>query len=370
MVDNTTTNVSSLIDDDSNNSTLLRAGAKVLLSSSVVNDTETSTSSTPMIHLRSLFTRFTGDFMDTVAWAWAEVSPYITWPLILVFVLPLVICFFIYLSAFVLYLHQKGFWKSYNRIREALIEEGDLAKAGREVIATIWDFQGWIWFGYEVQGLENIPVEGPALIYYYHGALPIDYYYLVAKIVLLKQRAIHSVVDRFLFKIPGMSTFLRVFNCTMGTVESCTEELNEGHLLGISPGGVYESQFSDQNYNIEWKNRLGFARIALSAGVPVIPVFTQNIREAFRTVGAFRWIVEPIYNRFRIPCMPMYGGFPVKLVTHIGEAFKLDPELSPEEARDKCREALQELIDAHQQKPGNIFRAFYQRFGKDRAHEL
>ena len=88
-------------------------------------------------------------------------------------------------------------------------------------------------FGYEVNGLENIPVDGPALIYYYHGALPIDYYFLVAKIVLLKQRSINSVVDRFLFKIPGLGTFLRVFNCTPGTVETCTEELHQGHLLGM-----------------------------------------------------------------------------------------------------------------------------------------
>ena len=29
--------------------------------------------------------------------------------------------------------------------------------------------------------MENVPADGGALILYYHGALPIDYYYFVAK---------------------------------------------------------------------------------------------------------------------------------------------------------------------------------------------
>ena len=51
-------------------------------------------------------------------------------------------------------------------------------------------------FSYEVVGLEHLPESGPALIVYYHGALPVDYYYFVAKVLLNKERKIHSVVDR------------------------------------------------------------------------------------------------------------------------------------------------------------------------------
>ena len=67
----------------------------------------------------------------------------------------------------------------------------------------MWDAQGWIYHGYEVQGMENIPDEGPALIVYYHGALPLDYYYLLAKVFLVKKRLIRAVGDKFLFSIPG-----------------------------------------------------------------------------------------------------------------------------------------------------------------------
>ena len=58
--------------------------------------------------------------------------------------------------------------------------------------------------GYEIHGMEKIPDEGAALIVYYHGAIPIDYYYFLANVILQKGRTCHSVADHFVFKIPGM----------------------------------------------------------------------------------------------------------------------------------------------------------------------
>lgn len=60
--------------------------------------------------------------------------------------------------------------------------------------------------GYEIQGAENLPANGPALIIYYHGAIPIDIYYFLAKIYLTRNRIVHTVADHFLFKIPGKNT--------------------------------------------------------------------------------------------------------------------------------------------------------------------
>ena len=58
--------------------------------------------------------------------------------------------------------------------------------------------------GYEIIGLDRIPNTGPALLIYYHGAIPIDFYYIMAKVVLYKSRMIRAVGDRFLFKTPGL----------------------------------------------------------------------------------------------------------------------------------------------------------------------
>lgn len=57
--------------------------------------------------------------------------------------------------------------------------------------------------GYEVKGLENIPDKGAALIVYYHGAIPIDIYYLNANLYIEKSRTLFSVMDNIMLKIPG-----------------------------------------------------------------------------------------------------------------------------------------------------------------------
>lgn len=55
--------------------------------------------------------------------------------------------------------------------------------------------------------MENIPDTGPALIIYYHGAIPIDIYYFLAKTLFAKDRLVHTVADHFLFKVPGKIFF-------------------------------------------------------------------------------------------------------------------------------------------------------------------
>ncbi len=57
--------------------------------------------------------------------------------------------------------------------------------------------------GYEVHGLENIPDEGGALLIYYHGALPVDVYYMMGRLKTAKKRNLRNVVAEFMFYIPG-----------------------------------------------------------------------------------------------------------------------------------------------------------------------
>ena len=57
--------------------------------------------------------------------------------------------------------------------------------------------------GHEIHGLEYLPDEGSALLIFYHGVVPIDYYYVMSKCLIEKQRQLHAVGDNFLFNIPG-----------------------------------------------------------------------------------------------------------------------------------------------------------------------
>ncbi|XP_028833116.1 DGAT1/2-independent enzyme synthesizing storage lipids [Denticeps clupeoides] len=282
---------------------------------------------------------------------------YLLWvftPLVVVFILPFLIVVLLYLS--ILFLHV---YKHKNQLREAY--SNNLWDGARKTLATLWDGHGAIWHGYEIHGLEKIPAEGPALIVYYHGAIPVDYYYFLANVIIQKGRTCHSVADHFLFKVPGFKLLLEVFSVIHGPQEECVKALRSGHLLGISPGGVREALFSDETYPLLWGKRKGFAQVAIDSKVPVIPMFTQNVREGFRSLGTlkfFRWI----YEKFRLPIVPIYGGFPVKFRTYLGEPIPYDPKMSAAELAEKVQQAVQELINRHQKIPGNVLRALLERF--------
>ncbi|XP_061652585.1 transmembrane protein 68 isoform X5 [Phyllopteryx taeniolatus] len=215
--------------------------------------------------------------------------------------------------------------------------------------------------GYEIHGMDKIPDKGAALIVYYHGAIPIDYYYFLANVIIQKGRTCHSVADHFLFKIPGFKLLLEVFSVMHGPQEECVQALKNGHLLGISPGGVREALFSDETYPLLWGKRKGFAQVAIDSKVAIIPMFTQNVREGFRSLGTlrfFRWL----YETFRLPVAPVYGGFPVKFRTFLGDPIPYDPNVTASELAEKVNRAVQSLIDKHQRIPGNVLRALLERF--------
>ncbi|XP_060526866.1 monoacylglycerol/Diacylglycerol O-acyltransferase [Cylas formicarius] len=287
-----------------------------------------------------------------------DCSLWLTWcltPLLVTFLLPAVIALLLYLSALILYIYKLH----RNHIRNAL-QTGDRWVAARKLIAIVWDAHGWIWHGYEVEGLENLPKDGPALVIYYHGAIPVDIYYFLAKIYLMRNRLVHTVADHFLFKVPGFSEVLDCLRVIPGTVQSCSTILKDGNYLAISPGGVYEAQFS-RNYNLMWKKRLGFAKVAIDSKAPVIPMFTENIREAFRTVSiGRRWFLK-LYAYTKLPLAPIYGGFPVKLVTHIGKPIYLDPNVTAEGLQLKVASAIEDLIHKRQRIPGSILLSLVER---------
>ncbi|XP_025953403.1 DGAT1/2-independent enzyme synthesizing storage lipids-like isoform X2 [Dromaius novaehollandiae] len=256
---------------------------------------------------------------------------YLLWvffPLIIVFLLPGVILLFIYIS--IIFVH---IYKRKNELKEAY--SNDFWDGAKQMLATLWDGHARIWHGYELHGIENIP-EGPGLIVFYHGATPVDYIYFMAKLLILQKRTCHVVADHFVFKLPGFKLLLDVLGVMHGPKEECVNTLKKGQLLAISPGGVREALFSDETYVIMWGNRKGFAQVAIDAKVPVIPMFTQNVREGIRTLGGIK-IFRSLYEHLRLPVVPMYGGFPVKLRTFIGEPIPYEPNVTAEELTAKLK---------------------------------
>ncbi|NXX85048.1 TMM68 protein, partial [Urocolius indicus] len=301
--------------------------------------------------------------------------------ILVAFLVPFLILLFIYLNNIFLVIYQRN-----SQVKAEPLS--DVWDSARRTMASFWDTYARVWHGYELHGVENLP-EGPGILVYYHGAIPVDYLYFLSRLFLWKKRLCMSVADHFVFRLPGLRLLLEVTGVMPGSREECLVALKNGYLVSISPGGVREALFSNESYQLVWGKRKGFAQVALDAKVPIIPMYTQNIREGYRMLKERRFLRQ-IYESTRLPFMPPYGGLPVKFRTYIGEPIPYDPNISAEELVEKVKEisdyavllcisrslrasflfsfqtktAIQALINNHQTIPGSIWKALLERFDK------
>ena len=72
----------------------------------------------------------------------------------------------------------------------------------------------WVWYGsfyhaHQFIGMSNIPNTGPAVIVYYHGAIPIDYALLLSRTLVEKKRIIRFVRFLALAALPPLTIYKR-----------------------------------------------------------------------------------------------------------------------------------------------------------------
>ena len=132
----------------------------------------------------------------------------------------------------------------------------------------------------DVQGLENVPDEGGALLCANHCSNR-DPFYLALQV---KNRYLHFMAKIELFKFKPLAMFvggLLAFPVDRGhndlnAVRTAIKLLADGHILGVFPQGTR----SPDNRRTPMLN--GVSMIALRAQKPVIPVYIGGPYRAFR----------------------------------------------------------------------------------------
>jgi len=229
-----------------------------------------------------------------------------------------------------------------------------------EVTCQCWAFHAQFWHGYQVHGEQTIvdlnKRKKGCLIVYYHGALPIDCYYFITWFRTKYRILTRSVVDRFMFNVPGFETMLDVMGATTGPRSRIVDLLKKGNVVIVSPGGVREALFS-KNYEIIWGERTGFAQCAIEAEVPIIPMFTSNVRQAFEFPERLKGeTFRQLYEYTRLPLSVVFGGFPVKLDTYFGDPVQtIDRNVV--EVVAETKKNIEILIKKHQYRPNKWWSA-------------
>ena len=64
------------------------------------------------------------------------------------------------------------------------------------------------------------------------------------------------------------------------------------------------------------------------------------------SIGRDIW--RALYERTRLPLVPIYGGFPVRLTTHVGAPIRLARDETAEGLALRVQAAMQTMIATHQ----------------------
>jgi 1-acyl-sn-glycerol-3-phosphate acyltransferase len=131
------------------------------------------------------------------------------------------------------------------------------------------------YFRGEVRGLENIPEDGPALLVGNHsgGTYIADTFVFTMEFYdhFGPDRRFHQLAHDIAARMPA--TGINRFGTVAANHDNAREAFKRGAPVLVYPGGDYETYrptwHGDQ---IEFGGRKGFIKLALEAGVPIVPV--------------------------------------------------------------------------------------------------
>jgi 1-acyl-sn-glycerol-3-phosphate acyltransferase len=120
-------------------------------------------------------------------------------------------------------------------------------------------------------GIENVPERGALMVgnHTLYGVL--DLLLLYAE---LCDRGIvpRALADHAHFRVPGVRQLMTVSGAVPGTRANTRALMERGDLILVFPGGGREvTKRKGERYQLIWKNRLGFAKMAIEGGYPIVP---------------------------------------------------------------------------------------------------
>ncbi len=165
------------------------------------------------------------------------------------------------------------------------------------------------WFRIDVRGIENIPVEGGALVVSNHsGTVPVDGLMTMSVIFDHTGRHLRPLGADLVFKTPLISVIARKTGATLACNEDAERMLRGGELVGVWPEGFkgIGKPFSER-YKLQRFGRGGFVSAALRTGVPIVPLSVVGAEEIYPLVGN----VPALARLLGVPYIPITPLFPL-----------------------------------------------------------
>lgn len=181
------------------------------------------------------------------------------------------------------------------------------------LMEPILNFYYRYWFRVEVDGIENVPNEGGALIVANHsGALPPDAPMIMQAIrnEHEKPRSLYMLGEHWFKGYPGVSMLASKMGVVPAQRENAQRLLrDEGRLAVVFPEGQKGSRkLYWQRYKLRRFGRGGFVRTAIRAQVPIVPVAVIGAEEAMPIFAHFK-LLQKISGLIYFPLTPSFPHF-------------------------------------------------------------
>jgi 1-acyl-sn-glycerol-3-phosphate acyltransferase len=224
------------------------------------------------------------------------------------------------------------------------------------------------WFRMEIDGWENIP-EPPALLIGIHSGAPFVWDAWTVGLQWWRrfgpERPLHGTAHDALMAIPGFGRYFRSMGVLPAAPDAIATALAEGRDVALWPGGEVDSlrPWSERD-RANLAGRKGFVKMAIRAGVPIVPIATvggadampvlirgDGLSRALRLDRLLRLKVFPVAISLpwgiapaALPQLPL----PAKIRTRFMPAVELDQDAERADDDDYIAEKYNEVQDSIQ----------------------
>jgi len=188
------------------------------------------------------------------------------------------------------------------------------------------------YFRFRIEGLERVPAGACLLVGNHSIAAPQEIMLLLrAWHRTMGDRPARGLVHRIAWQLPfRLLPLLPGMGGLFAHPEVAQRALARGHAVLVFPGGDVEAlrPFSER-YRVLFEGRIGFARLARSAGVPIVPVTLCGSHAAFLVLPGARQLARwtGVERLWGFKSFPLTGGLVLALVA--AAATLVHPPLWP-----------------------------------------
>lgn len=223
------------------------------------------------------------------------------------------------------------------------------------------------YFRAEVHGLERLPPGRVLVVANHSGQVPFDGMMIGAALFLDAEppRFTRSMVEKWSQTLPFVSTFFSRVGQVVGVPENARRLLEHGEAVLVFPEGSrgISKPFTDR-YKLG-SFGLGFMRLALETGTPIVPVGVVGAEEQYISLANLTGVAR-LFGMPSFPIIPQWlipGGqmpLPTKYRIYFGEPLRFDGDPEDDDAVvsakvDEVKAAIRGLLDEGLAKRRGIF---------------